>query len=676
MPFGDERGPLRQTVAEDAAHWYRDPRQWRFDRRDQFVDNQRRSIRLSMNTIEQAKRIRRLLLRVPYLLMVLLLLLVSVPASPAAAQEIEPADAHQATISPQLAQKLAGASGPVSFLVVLREHLDATQILAANSLQSAGATQRRTALYAALTAHAERTQAPLRAWLDAAGVPYTPHYLANMIEVQGDASLAAQLQTWPEVDRLAANPAVQQTYAMPVTSAWKRLTTAEARATAAIPYGLTYTHADQVWALGFRGDGIVVGSQDTGVQWDHPALRVAYRGWDSTVMTATHAYNWFDAFGRDPLQDTRCSADAQVPCDDYGHGTHTVGTLVGDATTSGGTVLGMAPAAKWIGCRNMRNGVGTPASYITCFEWLLAPYPQGGDPFRDGKPELAADIVNNSWGCPPQEGCDAESLRQVVDTVRAAGIFIAASAGNEGWYGCSTVSSPIAIYDSSFTTGAHDAQGNVSPFSSRGPVTVDGSGRMKPDISAPGSVVYSTYPTNTYANLSGTSMASPHVAGAVALLWSAVPTLAGDIERTEDILRKSATPVAVNTCGASFTPVSPNNVYGHGRLDILAAVTMARQPVTLTISLVTSDSLPVAGRTIEVVEQRTAHTYSGVTDANGQVTWAAEQAQLWAGSYTVRAQGCITLADAGSIELALGQAASKTIITASYICRILPFISR
>ncbi len=241
-------------------------------------------------------------------------------------------------------------------------------------------------------------------------------------------------------------------------------------------------------------------------------------------MTATHPYNWYDAFGRNPLFDVTCSPDPQVPCDDQGHGTHTVGTMVGDDTDQGGPILGMAPDAEWIACRNMQLGVGSPASYTACFEFLLAPFPQDGDPFTDGRPELGANVVNNSWGCPPSEGCDTESLRLVIENVRAAGIFVAASAGNKG-PSCASVNDPLAIYDSAFSVGAHDATGAIASFSSRGPVTVDGSNRPKPDIAAPGVAVYSTYRTNNYAFLQGTSMASPHVAGAVALLWSAVPYL-------------------------------------------------------------------------------------------------------------------------------------------------------
>jgi len=166
------------------------------------------------------------------------------------------------------------------------------------------------------------------------------------------------------------------------------------------------------------------------------------------------------------------------------------------------------------------------------------------------------------------------------------------------------------------------------------------------------------------------------VAGAVALLWSAVPTLVGNVGLSEEILIKGAAPVATSNCGASFTPVSPNNVYGYGRLDILAAVTMARQPVTLTVTLVNSINLPVAEKVVELVDERTRRIFSGVTDAAGQVGWNTAEEQLTPGSYTLRTQACAALfADAGSIQIAPGEAAGRT-ITSAAICQHLPWISR
>jgi len=172
---------------------------------------------------------------------------------------------------------------------------------------------------------------------------------------------------------------------------------------------------------------------------------------------------------------------------------------------------------------------------------MLAPFPLNGDPLHAGDPLRSANVLNNSWGCPEAyEGCDPTSLRPAVAALRAAGIFVVASAGNEG-PGCSTIADPPALYDEAFSVGAVNEAGNLAAFSSRGPVTADGSGRTKPDILAPGVQVLSSLPGNGYGLLDGTSMAGPHVAGVVALMWSANPDLIGDIDRTEEILQTTAT---------------------------------------------------------------------------------------------------------------------------------------
>ena len=98
--------------------------------------------------------------------------------------------------------------------------------------------------------------------------------------------------------------------------------------------------------------------------------------------------------------------------------------------------IGMAPGAKWIGCRNMDEGVGTPARYIECMEFFLAPYPVNGDPDQ-GDPALAPDITINSWGCPTSEGCSANTLQAAVEAQAAAGIMMVVAAGNAG-SSCST----------------------------------------------------------------------------------------------------------------------------------------------------------------------------------------------------------------------------------------------
>ncbi|HZE16877.1 MAG TPA: S8 family serine peptidase, partial [Mycobacterium sp.] len=325
-------------------------------------------------------------------------------------------------------------------------------------------------------------------------------------------------------------------------------------------------NADDVWALGYTGQGIVVAGQDTGYDWDHPALKAQYRGWNGA--TADHDYNWHDAIHSGGGV---CGADSREPCDDQGHGTHTMGTIVGD---DGANQVGMAPGAKWIGCRNMDQGVGTPATYMECFEFFLAPYPVDSTPAQ-GDPAMAPDVVNNSWSCPPAEGCDPDSLELPVEALRQAGIVVVVSAGNEG-SSCSSVTNPPAIYEQSFSVGAFYSGTNsveIAGFSSRGPVTYGGETYAKPDIAAPGVNVRSSVPGGGYDYSQGTSMAAPHVAGGVALLLSAAPDFLGRVDAVEQILTGSAEPkTTIQGCGGDAPDAVPNNVWGWGILDCLAAV--------------------------------------------------------------------------------------------------------
>jgi subtilisin family serine protease len=227
-------------------------------------------------------------------------------------------------------------------------------------------------------------------------------------------------------------------------------------------------------------------------------------------------------------------------------------------------------------------------------EFLLAPFLQGGDPLHDGIPARGAHLVNNSWGCPAEEGCLPGTLRIAVENLRAAGQMMVVSAGNDG-PGCGTIIHPPALYEASLTVGATTVGGKATSFSSRGPVE-DGAGEadsegsndadlLKPDLAAPGFDVRSAVPGG-YTRLPGTSMAGPHVAGAVALLWSADPGLIGDLDRTEAILLETAKPQTIDAacaaepdeiglvcgCGDDGPSSVPNNVYGWGMLDAWAAV--------------------------------------------------------------------------------------------------------
>jgi subtilisin family serine protease len=406
---------------------------------------------------------------------------------------------------------------------------------------------------------AQTTQGPMLQWLRERGLEHRSFYIVNAILVKGTRQVAEALAARPDVARIEGNPHIQNHFPQPesVDEAPPRL-----QRPATIEPGINYTHAPQVWALGFTGQNIVVASADTGVRWTHDALKPHYRGWDG--QNADHDYNWHDSI-HDSVGNP-CGNDSPFPCDDLGHGSHTTGTMIGD--DGAGNQIGMAPGAKWIGCRNMNSNAGTPARYIECMQWFLAPTRIDGS---DPDPTMAPDITNNSWECPSTEGCSFDTLQAAVEAQAAAGIMMLSAAQNSG-PNCSTVENPPGIYEATYTVGAlNTGTDTIASFSSRGPVTVDGSNRLKPDICGPGTGTRSSYNTSdsAYASLSGTSMATPHLAGAMALLWSAIPSLQHQLAASEDALNNSAVHIDSTQCGDAGPP---NNVYGWGRIDIFAAV--------------------------------------------------------------------------------------------------------
>ena len=416
----------------------------------------------------------------------------------------------------------------------------------------------------ALWNKSEAAQGPILQWLRERGLEHRSFYIINSILVKGSREVAVALAARPDVARVEGNPQIQNVLPQPITAvgAPSQLETPNA-----IEPNINYTGAPQVWARGFTGRGLVIGTADTGVRWTHNALKSHYRGWNGT--TANHNYNWHDSVHNGA--GNPCGNNAPAPCDDNGHGTHTIGTAVGDDGL--GNQIGMAPGAKWIGCRNMDQGNGTPARYIECMEFFLAPYPVGGTPAQ-GDPNLAPDITTNSWTCPPAEGCSVNTLRAAVEAQQAAGIMMVVAAGNQG-PGCSTLLSPPSFYQASYTVGALTAgTDTIAPFSNRGAVTIDGSHRLKPDITAPGTDIRSSLNTsdNAYGTMTGTSMATPHIAGAVALLWSARPEWRHDIDVSRTAMDDAAVHILNGACDGGQS-VTPNNTYGYGRVDILAAVT-------------------------------------------------------------------------------------------------------
>jgi len=470
--------------------------------------------------------------------------------------------AAAADVAPALRTQ-ALTRGDVDALLVLSDQSVPTL---APLAPSADYRVRRRVLVDALRGRSDAAQRALRTWLDARGIAHRDFWIANVIQARVPAALLDELAARPEIARLAPNPAIANALP-PVEAPAPRV---QQQATTSIGWGVSKIHAPDVWALGFTGQGAVIGGEDTGYQWDHPALKPQYRGWNGA--TADHNHNWHDAI-HDATGTLVCANDSPAPCDDDSHGTHTAGTFAGD--DHAGTEPGVAPGARWIGCRNMDRGTGTPARYIECMQWMLAPTDLAGN---NANPDLAPDVISNSWSCPEAapptgEGCTpADVLETAVANLVAGGILYVAAAQNSG-PNCATIFDPPAIYPEAFVIGATDASDALANFSSRGPV--GSSGPIRPDVSAPGTGIVSSVPTNSYATMSGTSMATPHVAGVAALLLSAHPKLKGRPHALEAILRASATHAvtdpALQACGGTAITDWPNNMVGYGRVDALAA---------------------------------------------------------------------------------------------------------
>jgi subtilisin family serine protease len=492
--------------------------------------------------------------------------LLPVAASGSAPQAVDPLS----KIDPWVLKTTENGAS-TSFLVMLTRQADTSGAAA-----FADKAQRGQYVYEQLTRVAAESQGPLMAFLDERQVPYRSYWIVNLLSVaQGDRALALELAARPDVARIGANPTVKVDLPTPEEMEANEAAVREALQT--IEWGIQNTNAPGVWALGYDGSGIVVAGEDTGVRWTHTQLRAKYRGWNGS--TADHNYNWWDAIH---TGGGICGPNSPQPCDDGNHGSHTMGTMVGgDGAGPDVNDIGMAYGAKWIGCRNMDQGNGTPTTYIECHQFMLAPTNLNG---QNPNPALAPHVINNSWVCLVSEGCtDPNVLRTSVENLVNAGIVYVAVAANTG-PNCSTVTSPPAIYAASFTVAAHDVANTLAIFSSRGPVDIDGSNRRKPDISGPGVNVRSSRGVgdDEYSIASGTSMAAPHISGAVALLLDARPQLIGQVQQIINALEQTANAslAVVNgetTCGGIPYTTIPNNHFGYGRVDVLAAINAVPQ---------------------------------------------------------------------------------------------------
>jgi subtilisin family serine protease len=484
-----------------------------------------------------------------------------------------------ARIDPQLlADFQRAADGRADFIVYLHDQADLSAAYTIGDWAARGEY-----VYRTLADWATSQQRDLRQQLGGRGLTYQPFWAVNAVLVHGSVADAQAIAERGDValvraNRAAALPPEEITPAMPATCSPDQPSNT-------ICWSLRKIGADRVWRqLGVDGRGVVVATIDTGVYYSHPALSSSYRGALGSGRY-DHNYNWFEPGG----------AHA-TPNDDTGHGTHTMGTLVGAGNAAAGRpAVGVAPGARWITAKGCGTFLCEEADLIAAAQWMLAPTALDGTRPR---PDLRPLIVSNSWagagGDPWYAGYTA--------AWRAAGIFPVFAAGNAGTFlqGCGSIAAP-GDYADVVGVGATDRSDTITSFSLLGP-TIDG--RIKPDFSAPGGSIVSAWSSGAdYRTLSGTSMATPHVAGVVALLWSANPALIGDYDATYAILRESARRLTDTRCGDSV--FGPNNVYGHGRVDAFAAVTRARVDVPWLI----------APGTIQPISARTASSFSVTLDA-------------------------------------------------------------
>jgi hypothetical protein len=431
----------------------------------------------------------------------------------------------------------AAANGSATFWALLKDRAD---LSAASSIRDW--TARGEFVVDRLRSTAEASQAGLLALLRQRGADHRPFFIVNAVRITGGAGLLAEIAARPEIERLVA----ARTFHIPELSPREA-----ARQAQAVEWGISNIRADDVWSdFGARGAGIVVANIDTGVLYTHPAVVEQYRG-KRASGSFRHDYNWWD-----PSE--VCGNPSLAPCDNNGHGTHTMGTMVGDDGAT--NQVGVAPKARWIAAKGCETSSCSDFALLSSAQWILAPTRLNGSAPRA---RLRPHVVNNSWA----GGGGDPWYMDSVDAWVASGIFPAFALGNSG-SSCDTAQSP-GDYAQSYGAGAYDVNNTIAAFSSRGPS--DFSNIVKPNISAPGVNVRSSWNNGGYVAISGTSMASPHVAGTVALIWSAAPSMARDIAATRGVLDTTA----VDKSGSCGGDLANNNTYGQGRLDAYAAVNAA-----------------------------------------------------------------------------------------------------
>jgi subtilisin family serine protease len=523
-----------------------------------------------------------------------------------AAQLVGPAGAGSATQraaarAPIDATVLAALStkGQTTAWVVLKAHADLGPAFTIKDWNARGRF-----VYERLTATAAQSQARLTQLLTSKGVQFQSFWILNSIRLTADAATFNEVTALPEVAKVVPD----LTFKISPTTPGVPESTINT-----VEWGVDRVNAPLVWGAGDRGDGIVVGTIDTGALYTHPALVNQYRG-NNHDGTFNHNYNWWDPSNVCGPPASPPPPSSLVPCDNNGHGTHTMGTIVGD--DGAGNQVGVAPHATWIAAKGCESGSCSSFALLSSGQFMLAPTDlTGANANASKRPQL----VSNSWGDGPSDPFYQATVQAWV----ASGIFPVFANGNAG-PGCGSVGVPGA-YPESYGVGAFDINNVIASFSSRGPSAFGGD--TKPNISAPGVNVRSSWNDGGYNSISGTSMATPHVAGVVALLLSGAPSLIGDIAGTRSILDSTAIDMSDLTCGGT---AGDNDVWGEGRVDAWAAYQAAPTGPTGVLTGTVRDASnlnPLPGATVSVTG-----TSSRTTTTNGSGVYTLS---LPIGTYSV-----------------------------------------
>jgi uncharacterized repeat protein (TIGR01451 family) len=411
-------------------------------------------------------------------------------------------------------------------------------------------------VFQTLNATAFHSQASLRGYLDRNNIGYHAYFIVNAILIRdGEEDLLFDIASRDDVESITANheyelqlPSVSKDISPGVTS---------------VEPNLVFINADDVWAMGYTGQGIVLANNDTGVDETHSALAAHYRGCldPPTCSIWDHNYNWWDATDTYPLD----------PNDGHNHGTFTSGIMVG--YDGGGNQIGVAPGSKTIHCKVLTDGGGySDDSILECLQWDLAPWDLNNS---NPDPGLAPDVVNIPWGI---YGGGQMQFKLAIQALQAAGIAVVASAGSDG-PACNTLRSP-GDFGELMTVGYIDQSSGLLPgvikqfVTSRGPSSIDPG--YFPGVMGPGENIRSSInnPSQGYSIWSGTSLASTHVTGILGLCWSANPSLRRDLDLTFQLIHVGAVPLTGqfgSNCGGDYV-TGPNNDWGYGTIDALAIV--------------------------------------------------------------------------------------------------------